>query len=409
MIVLVSKLSVAIFVVSFISLYGGVDGISKIDLIGHAGSITAVAINDKEALTGAVDGTARIWDIKSGRCLREFVGHNAKITALGTNGSRVVTGSSDGTVKIWDKESGNCLYTCISGGPNAMLLSDNKLIIGCRDYSTKVYDINSCNCLREFSGHRSQKNCFAVVRAVVASGDIIVTASWDGSVKFWSMDCGQCFHSLLCPDHCIETVAIGKDKIIAGLDDHTAKIWDIRSWSELHTLTGRHQRRINMIWVIGNNVITASDDAVQVWDINTGEWLYGCGQCSVVAVSDNKIFTGQGLVVNDSVKVWDLTGVQCLEIPTGHMAIQAIAACGNKIITGSGDGTATIWIDNRPADTQKIVRALATASHPRCGLNSPARGLPRYLMEDIANLAALSWESAPAVHHENPDSWCTIC
>ena len=388
------------------------DGISSIDLVGHEHYISAVAINDNEALTGSSDGTVRIWDVKSGRCVRELVGHRGLIKVLGSNGNRVVTGSIDDTVKIWDKESGNCLYTCegFSGVPNAMLLSDKKLIIGCHDGSVRVYDINSCDCLRVFSGHT------APVYAVAASDDIIATGSIDGNIKFWRMDRDQPLNSLFCYDHSIEAIAITKDKIVAGLEDGTARIWDISFPDALYyALANRHDFHIEMIWAIGNNVITESVDALQTWDINTGKSTHAYGRCSAVAVSDNKIFTGQGLLVNDSIKVWDFKGVQCLDIPTGHMAIAEIAACGNKIITGSVDGKATIWIDHRP---RQIMRVLATALHPSCGLNSPVSALPRHLVEDIANLAVRPWEPAlpapgpvpaPAAHHGNRDRWCTIC
>lgn len=48
-------------------------------------------------LTGSFDGTAKIWDIKSGACVATLEGHNADLTnaVFEFNGDYVATSSLD--------------------------------------------------------------------------------------------------------------------------------------------------------------------------------------------------------------------------------------------------------------------------------------------------------------------------
>jgi WD40 repeat protein/serine/threonine protein kinase len=79
------------------------------------GPVTAVAFspNGELALSGTGDGTLRLWDEASGRCVRTVQGHERAVTAAAFSpcGGRVLTGGQDGTVRVWDPARGRCLRT----------------------------------------------------------------------------------------------------------------------------------------------------------------------------------------------------------------------------------------------------------------------------------------------------------
>lgn len=67
------------------------------------------------AISASEDGTARVWDVSSGRCAKSLEGHNKKYEVLracwappGTAGDSVsiATGSADGTVRLWGIPTG---------------------------------------------------------------------------------------------------------------------------------------------------------------------------------------------------------------------------------------------------------------------------------------------------------------
>lgn len=66
--------------------------------------------NQDIAISASEDGTARVWDLSTGRCTKALEGHNKKYEVLracwappGTAGEAVAlaTGSADGTVRLW--------------------------------------------------------------------------------------------------------------------------------------------------------------------------------------------------------------------------------------------------------------------------------------------------------------------
>ena len=82
-------------------------------LSGHTGSVDSAAFSPdgKLVVTASDDGTARIWDVASGRSLHTLSGHTDYVdsVAFSPDGKLVVTASDDGTARIWDVASGRSL------------------------------------------------------------------------------------------------------------------------------------------------------------------------------------------------------------------------------------------------------------------------------------------------------------
>ena len=58
----------------------------------------------------------RLWDVATGKLLRQFIGHEGSINgvAFSGDGCRAISGSSDKTVRLWDVATGKELY-CFTG------------------------------------------------------------------------------------------------------------------------------------------------------------------------------------------------------------------------------------------------------------------------------------------------------
>jgi WD40 repeat protein len=85
---------------------------------GHSRAVNSVAItrDGKFLATGSDDKTAKLWDLATGRMIKAFKGHTSYINslAISADGKYIVTGSYDGTTRFWDMETGAELCRLVS-------------------------------------------------------------------------------------------------------------------------------------------------------------------------------------------------------------------------------------------------------------------------------------------------------
>jgi WD40 repeat protein len=117
---------------------------------GHTDIVTGVAFSPdgKTLLTASWDGTARLWEVTTGKEIRQFLGHTGTVfgAAFSPDGKYVITSGADRTARLWD--------------------------------------VQSSLELRRFAGHTDD------VRDVVFSpdGKTVLTSSQDGTARLWLVD-----------------------------------------------------------------------------------------------------------------------------------------------------------------------------------------------------------------------------
>lgn len=62
-------------------------------------------------LSCSLDNTIKLWDIRTGKCVRTQFGHVEGVWDIAADNFRIVSGSHDGKVKVWDLQSGKCIHT----------------------------------------------------------------------------------------------------------------------------------------------------------------------------------------------------------------------------------------------------------------------------------------------------------
>lgn len=99
--------------------------------------------------------------------------------------------------------------------------------------------------------------------------------------------------------HRVSCVKCAKDMIISGSWDHTIRIWDAKTGRVLHILRGHSQDVVSLL-VEGDRLFTGSwDRTIRVWDINTGEHLQTIsrhlGTVHALTIMGDFIFVSTGL------------------------------------------------------------------------------------------------------------------
>ena len=203
--------------------------------------------------------------------------------------------------------------------------------------------------LRTLSGHASQvRGC-----AISDDGDLIVSTSWDQTVKVWDSASGALLRTLSGHNGPVHRCAISRDDklIISASEDRTVKVWDALSGALLRTLTG-HNDAVYDCAISGDGtvIVSASDDqTLKVWDGTCGRLLRTLsGHDS--GVSGCAISEDGSLIVSSSydrtLRVWDgATGALLFTLSghTGGVRACAISEDGALIVSASNDGTVKIW------------------------------------------------------------------
>lgn len=88
-----------------------------VTLHGHSAAVNAIQIRGNNIVSASGDRQIKVWEVKTGTCLKTIVGHSKGIACVQFDGRRIVSGSSDETVRIFDSASG-AEVACLRGHAN---------------------------------------------------------------------------------------------------------------------------------------------------------------------------------------------------------------------------------------------------------------------------------------------------
>ncbi|CAM9300004.1 unnamed protein product, partial [Discosporangium mesarthrocarpum] len=193
--------------------------------------------------------TAKLWDCDTGECVQTFHGHMARLAKIDFHpcGLYLGTASFDTTWRLWDVEKGKEIL--LQDGHHKEVYGiafqrDGALVVtGDLNGDARTWDLRSGKCLWTMEGHVKQITC----TDFSPCGYEIATGSDDHMVRVWDIRKRQCIyclpaHSALVSD--VRYVQQGSGEVIMSASfDGTAKLWSTRDWSLLRTLSG-HEGRV---------------------------------------------------------------------------------------------------------------------------------------------------------------------
>jgi F-box/WD-40 domain protein MET30 len=91
-------------------------------------------------ITSSLDNTIKLWDIKTGKCIRTQFGHIEGVWSIAADTFRIISGAHDRLIKVWDLQNGKCLHTFSNNSSVSCVgLSDSRFVAGLENGEVKMY------------------------------------------------------------------------------------------------------------------------------------------------------------------------------------------------------------------------------------------------------------------------------
>ncbi len=336
--------------------------LSRRQLAGHEGRVETAEFSPDGArvVTASLDGTARLWDARSGAELGVLRGHREGLRAatFSADGSRIVTASEDHTARLWDAREGGRVAV-LEGHTEALTDArfspdGTRVVTASEDGTARLWDARTG--LAQHKGAVLQGHQGGVSLALFSpDGARVLTASADDTAAVWSARDGR--RLCVCRGHedDVLDVRFSPDgRLVATASaDGAAALWDARTCRRVTLLRG-HAKAVNRVVFSpqGTRVATTSaDGTAALWDVARGERIALCwGHTETV---NDVVFAPDGESIyttsdDRSVRKWDAATGAPGDVWLGHTnVVQTLvlnpSSEGARFVTASADRTARLW------------------------------------------------------------------
>lgn len=195
----------------------------------HAGTITSVRTmpDGRQILTTGQDGTARLWDLETGRELKRFYHPDSASlwdAVLLPGDKELLTCGDNGVIARWDLASGRRLATYTQNGTVFRLAPDpTGTTFAATDSKNglTLWHTAEGKALRRFEGHAE-----SVYTALFSpDGATLLSGSEDKTMRYWNPKTGATLHTVQ-PGGEVFTLAPSPDgtRLLACMSDKTVRV-----------------------------------------------------------------------------------------------------------------------------------------------------------------------------------------
>lgn len=375
---------------------------------GHQGPVQSLAFtpNGEQLLSGAEDGTVCLWDADDGKRARSFVGHTAPVNAVAVSpdGQRFASASDDCTVRVWSAVEPGPRTWRSEGSQRILSLAWHPegrwAVLGFETGAIQVRGLGDAAAKRSIQGHVGPVQSLAVsadgrwiasggrdgavciwpadgdrerlrlnpnngpVRALAfrRQDNALACAGNSDTVSLWNVESGERQRSWQCPNDRFRGLAFSPDgALLAGVGS-ACHLWEVNTGRLARSFRGG-MRMLCVAWhPDGQRLAVASEDrVVRVWQVASGQLELTIPTESRVTFGLSYTRDGQRLVAGGDeggIHVWNVeTGCHLLTLPahrTRGLRAAALSPDGRIVLTGGGDGRATLWHAGPPQSPKTI-------------------------------------------------------
>lgn len=312
------------------------------------------------------DKSLELWDAATGSVIWSRKGHTGSVDSImiSESGTIAVSASKDeGTMRVWDVATGRQLQVIATPGgykPNKLSPDGRKIIFASEEgplsnNAFKIFDTLTGHELKEFK----KENGFQSMSFTPDGEKLLLTSI--GRITLWDIPTDREVQSFAGNGQTITSVTFAPQRtfaVIVGRKD--VSLWDIAAGKRVMVLKG-HQKDVSSVAfspTTGTLVTGSLDTTLRFWDLQTGKERlsvpgHAGGVLSVAYSPDGRTVASAG---NDAViKLWDGASGALLKTLTGHIrgrnkkaeftGVYAVAFSpdGKKLVSAGADGAINLW------------------------------------------------------------------
>jgi WD40 repeat protein len=348
-------------------------------LKGHALEVSSVAItaDNNTVISGSVDNTIKIWNLRTGQLKRTLTGHTGVVNYLSvTPDGKYIVSAESKNVRIWNLltgalirelgNSGEISFVKTSQDGQTLVIDGGTQIIKSKPvdpYSTEItkYIISVYN-LKTGTLKYELFHDKALSKVEMSKSDnILVSGDQTGKLNIWNLRNGTLQKILTGHESEIKSIAISPDeKTITSTDkDGKIKIWNLSSGKLKSTFTGHEIKSYGDVFVMAlipnNNTLVSWNkeessslyqNNIKIWNLQTGELKYTIEPPRKENSYSNNTFDfvkvssdGKNIITdsNSAIQTWELSTGQLKDTIGIEGDILAFSLNENILATGYYD------------------------------------------------------------------------
>lgn len=250
-------------------------GFTKQIYLGHTDLLWSVDFSPdgKKMVTTSNDGTARLWDVATGKELSRFAPSARIFTTAGflPDGRSIVVGGPGDTLWLWDTETNREVrqYKGLAGGAWGLDVStDGKFVVTADDKGAKLFDLQTGELLRDF-----EQSVVASPATISPDGQLVATANGDKTARILDVATGKELRRI---NASVPWVAFSPDgKLLFSGSGSIGQLWDVQTGEEKQRFVGHTKEIIVGVFSPDGKYLAtvSSDKTARLWDITTGQTI----------------------------------------------------------------------------------------------------------------------------------------
>lgn len=314
--------------------------------------------DSKYLITPGDNNTAELWSISSGRKAKLYEGYLSH-------------GKDDGMDFSYDDWTDAGILRFLSAKAGIAVSPDGRYLVkGNIDSTVVMIDLQTGKVVQEFVGHSKSVWAFDFN----SNGSILATAGGNSYIKLWNTETGEEIASLKGHRDLIFDIAFSFDNeyLVSGSWDGTIRIWEVKTGKQIQYIELGKTSPYTVRFTPGDLYILSGSltNHFQLWEVDSGrEFRSMIGHTDVVAGIDMESTDGNKLVSGSwdgTVKIWDLyTGMLRNKYEHEAGVVNAVAWHPDDVLIASAGSDQNIYLwdieGQRITDTLKGHSATITS------------------------------------------------